>query len=123
MLKGFENLTHELNESEINKVGTIIKGIGARTGKENAITGSIICEKMNLHPVRLRKIIHFIRLHNLLFGLCSNSKGYYVAKDLKEFEDCIISLKQRIRSQVDVLNSLEQQTYMFGGCVQISLFD
>lgn len=123
MLKGFEKLTHELNEYELSIVGDIVKGIGARTGKENAINSEKICKVMKINPVRLRKIIHFIRINNLLYGLCSNSKGYYTATNLKEFEECIISLKQRIRSQVDVLNELEKQREMFGGSSQISLFD
>ena len=123
MLTGFEKLTKELNEDELNKVDTIVKGLGARIGKNNAITSSRICDKMNLTAVRLRKIIHFIRINGLLFGLCSNSKGYYMASNLREFEECIISLKQRIRSQVDVLNELEKQREMFGGSSQISLFD
>ena len=123
MLTGFEKLTKELNEDELNKVDTIVKGLGARIGKNNAITSSRICDKMNLTAVRLRKIIHFIRINGLLFGLCSNSKGYYMASNLQEFEECIISLKQRIRSQVDVLNELEKQTIMFGGSGQLSLFE
>ena len=123
MLTGFEKLTKELNEDELNKVDTIVKGLGARIGKNNAITSSRICDKMNLTAVRLRKIIHFIRINGLLFGLCSNSKGYYMASNLQEFEECIISLKQRIRSQVDVLNELEKQTVMFGGSGQLSLFE
>ena len=123
MLTGFKKLTKELNEDELNKVDTIVKGLGARIGKNNAITSSRICDKMNLTAVRLRKIIHFIRINGLLFGLCSNSKGYYMASNLQEFEECIISLKQRIRSQVDVLNELEKQTVMFGGSGQLSLFE
>ena len=123
MLTGFEKLTKELNEDELNKVDTIVKGLGARIGKNNAITSSRICDKMNLTAVRLRKIIHFIRINGLLFGLCSNSKGYYMASNLQEFEECIISLKQRIRSQVDVLNELEKQTAMYGGAVQLTLFE
>jgi len=123
MLTGFEKLTKELNDDELNKVDTIVKGLGARIGKNNAITSSRICDKMNLTAVRLRKIIHFIRINGLLFGLCSNSKGYYMASNLQEFEECIISLKQRIRSQVDVLNELEKQTVMFGGSGQLSLFE
>ena len=123
MLTGFEKLTKELNDDELNKVDTIVKGLGARIGKNNAITSSRICDKMNLTAVRLRKIIHFIRVNGLLFGLCSNSKGYYMASNLQEFEECIISLKQRIRSQVDVLNELEKQRVMFGGSGQLSLFE
>jgi len=123
MLTGFEKLTKELNDDELNKVDTIVKGLGARIGKNNAITSSRICDKMNLTAVRLRKIIHFIRINGLLFGLCSNSKGYYMASNLDELDECIISLKQRIRSQVDVLNELEKQTVMFGGSGQLSLFE
>jgi len=70
---------------------------------------------MNLIGVRLRKIIHYIRVKNLISGLCSNSKGYYVAKDIKELEDNNKSLQQRIASQIDILNALERQTIMFGG--------
>tara|TARA_Y100001973_G_scaffold68233_1_gene99585 strand:+ start:52 stop:423 length:372 start_codon:yes stop_codon:yes gene_type:complete len=123
MLKGFEKLTEELNEYELSIVGDIVKGIGARTGKTNSINSETICKKMKLTPVRLRKIIHFIRINGLLYGLCSNSKGYYTASNLDELEECIISLKQRIKSQVDVLNELEKQRVMFGGSNQITLFE
>ena len=123
MLKGYEKLTEELRDDEISKIDSIIKGIAARTGKENAVSSKVICKSMNLDPVRLRKIIHHIRLKGLLFGLCSSSKGYYTARPLDELEECIISLKQRIRSQVDVLNALEGQTLMFGGNGQLTLFE
>ena len=96
MLKGFEKLTEELNEYELSIVPNIVKGIGARSGKENAVNSEKICKKMNITPVRLRKIIHFIRINGLLYGLCSSSKGYYTAKGLNELEDCITSLKQKL---------------------------
>ena len=115
MLKGFEKLTDELTDDELKKVPSIVKGVGKRIGKENAVTSKIICDKMNLIGVRLRKIIHFIRINNLVSGLCSNSKGYYIAKNIQELEDNNKSLQQRIASQIEVLNSLEKQTIMFGG--------
>ena len=115
MLKGFEKLTDELTDDELKKVPTIVSGIGTRIGKENAVTSQVICEKMELIGVRLRKIIHFIRINNLISGLCSNYKGYYIAKNMKELEDNNKSLQQRISSQIEVLNSLEKQTIMFGG--------
>ena len=115
MIKGFEKLTDELTDDELKKVPSIVKGIGKRIGKENAVTSNIICDKMNLIGVRLRKIIHFTRINNLVSGLCSNSKGYYIAKNIKELEDNNKSLQQRIASQIEVLNSLEKQTIMFGG--------
>lgn len=115
MLRGFEKLTDELTDDELKKVPSIVKGISKRIGKENAVTSKIICDKMNLIGVRLRKIIHFIRVNNLLYGLCSNSKGYYVAKNIKELEDNNKSLQQRITSQIEILNALEKQSVMFGG--------
>ena len=115
MIKGFEKLTDELTDDELKKVPSIVKGIGKRIGKENAVTSNIICKKMDLIGVRLRKIIHFIRVNNLLYGLCSNSKGYYVAKNIKELEDNNKSLQQRITSQIEILNALEKQSIMFGG--------
>ena len=115
MLKGFEKLTNELTDDELKKVPRIVSGLSKRIGKDNAVTSQIICDKMELIGVRLRKIIHFIRVNNLLFGLCSNSKGYYVAKNIKELEDNNKSLQQRIASQIEILNALENQSIMFGG--------
>jgi hypothetical protein len=123
MLKGFEKLTEELTEDELKKVPIIVRGINNRTGKENAVNSQTICQSMNLKGVRLRKIIHFIRINNLASGLCSNSRGYYIAKNLQELSDNNISLKQRIASQVEILNALEQQTIMFGGTGQLSIFE
>ena len=94
-----------------------------RKGKEMAVSGSLICEKMNLKGPRLRKIINYIRVKNLHYGLCSCGKGYYTANTLKELEECVISFKQRIASQVKVLNALEGQTMMFGGVGQLSIFE
>jgi hypothetical protein len=123
MINDFENITYELTEDELNKVPLIIKGISMRKGKAMAVSGSLICEKMNLKGPRLRKIINYIRVKNLHFGLCSCGKGYYTANTLKELEECVISLKQRIASQVKVLNALEGQTMMFGGVGQLSIFE
>ena len=51
----------------------------------------------------------------LLPELFANSKGYYVAKNMKELEDNNKSLQQRISSQIEILNALEKQSIMFGG--------
>jgi hypothetical protein len=123
MINDFENITYELTEDELNKVHLIIKGISLRKGKDMAVSGTLICEKMNLQGARLRKIINYIRVKNLHYGLCSCVKGYYTASTLKELQGCIIGLKQRIASQVKVLNALEGQTMMFGGVGQLSIFE
>ena len=46
-----------------------------------------------------------------------------MATNIYEMQDYIISLKQRIKAQVDVLNALEQQTILFGGTGQLTIFE
>ena len=123
MINNFEDLTYELTNEELEKVDVIIKGLSVSEGKSNAISGAVICDKMNLTGVRLRKIIHYIRIKNKLYGLCSCSKGYYIASNITELNEYIVSFKQRIKSQVDVLNSLENQSVMFGGTGQLTIFE
>tara|TARA_R110002110_G_scaffold114081_6_gene282928 strand:+ start:1966 stop:2337 length:372 start_codon:yes stop_codon:yes gene_type:complete len=123
MINDFEYITYELTESELELVPIIIKGINLRVGKDLAVSGTLICEKMKIKGARLRKIINYIRVNNLIYGLCSCGKGYYIARTLEELEGCIISLRQRVASQVKVLNALEGQTMMFGGMGQLSIFE
>tara|TARA_R110002051_G_scaffold178146_2_gene247968 strand:- start:974 stop:1345 length:372 start_codon:yes stop_codon:yes gene_type:complete len=123
MINDFEHITYELTESELELVPIIIKGINLRVGKDLAVSGTLICEKMKIKGARLRKIINYIRVNNLIYGLCSCGKGYYIARTLEELEGCIISLRQRVASQVKVLNALEGQTMMFGGMGQLSIFE
>tara|TARA_R100000995_G_C3470608_1_gene118133 strand:+ start:784 stop:1155 length:372 start_codon:yes stop_codon:yes gene_type:complete len=123
MLKGFEDITYELTKEEMEKLPIVIKGLEKKIGKEKAVTSTKICEALNLKAPRLRKIINHIRINNLIFGLCSSSNGYFIADNEKELNEYIISLKQRIKAQVDVLNALEKQTLMFGGTGQTTLFE
>ena len=123
MLKGYEDITYELTEDEKKILPVIIKGLLNKKGKENAVSGTIIQNKMNLSGARLRKIIGYIRTHDLIFGLCSTKTGYYVASNLNELEDCMISLRQRLFTQIKTLHSLEKQTMMFGGTGQLTIFE
>tara|TARA_R110002051_G_scaffold309303_3_gene381814 strand:+ start:3546 stop:3917 length:372 start_codon:yes stop_codon:yes gene_type:complete len=123
MIKGFETITADLSQDELDMIQPIIKGLNNKQGKDMAITGTKICKAINTTGPRLRKMINYIRTNNLLPGLCSTSNGYFVAKNIYEMQDYIISLKQRIKAQVDVLNALEQQTIMFGGTGQTTLFE
>ena len=143
MIKGFQDITFELTQDELKKVPSIIKGLSNKKGKANAITGAKICEAMNLSGARLRKIISYIRVNDLILGLCSSQCGYYIADNINEIGNATwrktlnnliylyktkgtensINLRQRIATQVKVLNSLEKQTIMFGGSGQTSLFE
>lgn len=123
MIKGFEHITFELTKDEMELLPTIIRGLTKKKGKTNAVTSTKICEALKIDAPRLRKMISYIRVNDLIFGLCSSSNGYYIAENLNELEDCCISLKQRIATQVKVLNSLEKQGIMFGGTGQTTLFE
>ncbi len=61
MLKGFEKLTEELTDQELQIVPDVVRGIGARKGKENAVKSSVICEKMGIIGVnQIRKRLNTV---------------------------------------------------------------
>tara|TARA_R110000744_G_scaffold322577_1_gene428536 strand:- start:407 stop:778 length:372 start_codon:yes stop_codon:yes gene_type:complete len=123
MIKGFEDYTYELTDDEILLVDKLINGFNNKIGKDKAVNSTLICKAIKITAPRLRKLINHIRITNQLPGLCSCKNGYFIANSLEDIEDYIISLKQRIKSQVDVLNSIEKQTVLWGGSGQLSLFE
>lgn len=114
MITLFEDITYELTDYEKNTlVSVVVKGLSSKKGKENAITNKVICEKLKsagykITEPRLRKIIHHIRVEQLIVGLCCNSKGYYVTDSLEELSRYVESLAQRIRSQQAIYNSMKK---------------
>ena len=123
MLKGYEHITYELTDEEKQILPTIIKGLINRKGKQNAVSSLTIQKKLGITRPRIRKIIGHIRTNDLIFGLCSTGTAYYVAENIQELEECMISLKQRIYTQIKTLHHLEKQTMMFGGLGQITIFE
>lgn len=123
MLKGYENINFELCEDDLKWIGPFSKALSKRIGKENAVTNKEIQDKTGLSSQKVHKIIQHIRTNNIVNGICSNGRGYYVAKDIHELEECLISLKQRIYSQMKTLHCLEKQDIMFGGTGQLSIFE
>ena len=123
MLKGYENINFELSEDDSKWIQPFSRGISKRIGKENAITSKEIQNKTGLSSQKVHRIIQHIRTKNIVNGICSNGRGYYVAKDRHELEECLVSLKQRIYSQMLTLHCLEKQDIMFGGTGQLSFFE
>ena len=123
MLVGYENINFELSEEDLNWVGPFSKSLSKRIGKANAVTNFKIQDNTGLSSQKVHKIIQHIRTNNIINGICSNGRGYYVAKDMKELDECLISLKQRIYSQMKTLHCLEKQSMMFGGTGQLSIFE
>ena len=119
MLRGFENITEDLTPFEEREaLPIILAGLRTKLGKEKAISATEICSKVNatgrlgkykLTPVKLRKMISHIRLNDLISGVLSSSKGYCLALTLSEYDECLESLKQRLRQQQLVVDSLQSQ--------------
>ncbi len=111
MIIGFPEQTKELNQAEIEIAKDLIMRLKRfNVGKKNVITGDKITAYYNRHGhqikgPRLRKIINFIRTHQLVKNLIANSDGYYISNDSKEIDDYILSLNQRINSIIQVRNS------------------
>jgi len=103
MIPGFEDMTHEVNDDEIAMAHSMAGAFNLRIGKENAISGAKIISiykdrhGIKLNDGRLRKIIQYIRLHNLSPRLAACSKGYFIANKDEEYNEWIISMEKRIR--------------------------
>lgn len=114
MIKGHENVTHELNSEELWLANEIIKFFKTKT-KENPVKSITIVTGVNKHyslkrrftDVRLRKIINYYRVNSIL-PVISNSNGYYVSYDESDIEEMIESLSQRAGSILDCAIGLKR---------------
>ena len=112
----------ELTKEEKQILPALIDIIKERKGKSNAINNNKICEVLNYSyhlniiwkPVRIRKMVNYLRNKDLLLHLCSNSKGYFIAANEQELDDCIASQTERVGSAKRTLDSLTRQKTKFG---------
>jgi hypothetical protein len=115
MIQGFEQQTQPLTDYERDTLLPLIRwGLSTKQGKEKSIAGSTIIEKMRaqgykLDGPRLRKIINHIRANDMIAGLVSTSKGYYVASTAQEIDDYINSLHGRVEAIKEVIRALSRQ--------------
>lgn len=111
MITGFEEITHELTDEELEISKIIIRGIQSNIGSDNAISNvqirKILLTKyeIKITDIRVRKIINHIRIKRLVSKLCASSKGYYVAETKEEHQKYIESLQERISSIQSVLST------------------
>jgi hypothetical protein len=111
MINGFKIETKELTEKEFSIVPDMIELLINRIGKEKAIKNKDIIFQMQLRgfrsitPVRVRKLIHYIRVNKLVENLVATSSGYHIAQDREELESFVKSLQQRINSIDEVRKS------------------
>lgn len=101
MIVNFELLTKWLTDFEIELLPIIAQALSRKKGKAQAITNEAMCKglwdkmKVKVTPARIRKIINFIRNHDLVKGLIATSDGYYVSRDPEELISYIDSLDGR----------------------------
>lgn len=102
MIEGFEN-TSELTEEEEWLMHKMVKWLQPKINKQNAVSARQMVKGMraqgyNITEVRIRKIIHEIRVRGLVKCLVAGGRGYYITVDMREGEAYIRSLTQRINS-------------------------
>lgn len=117
MIAGFENITHELSEYEKTTLLPIfIKGLSKKVGHRNAVTNKKMVQGVkklghNINEARVRKLINYVRNHNLIPGLIASSKGYFISHNPDEVESYVQSLAQRANEINRIKNGMMRYLY------------
>lgn len=116
MIQGFEKITADLNEHEQNTVVPLIaKGLSLRHGAARAISNKQIVAALRRNcnikvtEARVRKIINYIRNHDIVKGIIATSRGYYIAtteQELLDYEESLLGRENAIR---EVRLSMQRQ--------------
>lgn len=117
MIIGFEEITATLSEKELALVPVFVERLSLKVGKENAVTSQQIITgfaNKKVNPVkiggaRIRKIINYIRMNNLVPRLMATSAGYYVTNDKEELRSYVESLKGRESAIRAIRHKIEQE--------------
>lgn len=131
MIKGFEQYTEDLTAYERSTLlNVLVKSMALRRGKENAIKGAAIVQILKdrdkasgegrykkVTEQRIKKVLSYIRINNLVPGLMATQDGYFVAVTLKDMETYIDSLTGRINA-INALRDTAIQNYIsMGGII------
>ena len=115
MITGYEEITGKLTKEEMKIVKITTEAFFYMLkGRKHQLTIRDIISRLKgagfeISEPRMRKIIQFIRINNLVSGICSDSGGYWIAENSDEFKQTLISLKDRITNQIGTYNELRQQ--------------
>ena len=119
-VRGFYNETQPLSDSELAHAEFM--GRMFTTGKNtvtNKIKGPDLCDFLKRRfrlkafaETRLRKCVNYLRT-NCIAPIVSDNKGYWEATSLKEVDDCINSLEDRIAGIQVAIDGLVQMRTMF----------
>lgn len=110
-IKNHEVVTHDYTYKELNYyIPLIVSGLKTKIGIEQAISTPQIIdglynyerkEKGNatkIRPERIRMMVRHIVVNDLVPGLISGGKGYYIATMRNEMDEGIKSLDERINA-------------------------
>jgi arginine repressor len=115
MIINFEEHTHELNGyEERTLLPLLIKGLKTKVGKDKAVTNKQICKALTesgykINDTRIRKMIQYIRVNDLVPLLIATSKGYYLATEEEQVEKYIRSLSERLSAISKTRDALIRQ--------------
>lgn len=115
MIQGFEEETAPLSEKEKELLPCFVERLKLRVGKKNAVTNTEIragferSKKIKINPSRIRKIINYIRMNDLVPCLIATSAGYYVTDDKTELKNYVESLMGRERAIRAIRHQIEKQ--------------
>ena len=120
MIEGFETITSDLTPYELQQVLPLVRaGLLTKNGAAMAVTNKEIVAglakncSISISEPRVRKIINYIRVKNMIPRLIATSRGYYVAESRQEVLDYIESLRSRENAIKSVRLSIESQLQSF----------
>lgn len=114
MINGFEQTTCELSELEKQMIHVFISRFKKRPGRQNAVTNGQIRDGIKTHlgveldAARIRKIVQYIRINNMLPGLIATSTGYFYTTSITEIREWVESMRQRERALAESRESMER---------------
>lgn len=115
MIIGFEEETATLSDKEMELLPCFVDRLKLRVGKSNAVTNTDMragfkrVKNIDIPPSRVRKIINYIRMNDLVPCLIATSAGYYVSNDKNELKQYVQSLMGRERAIRAIRQKIEEK--------------
>jgi hypothetical protein len=128
MIKNFEQFTVELNQVERRLIPMMVDRFQTKRGIKNIVTADAMIDAIaktygvKLKDTRIRKIIQYIRVNNLVPGLIATSRGYYTAESVGEIMEWIESLKARESAIRQIREVAEHHVHLLQTKAQQSIF-
>lgn len=128
MINGFEKYTIELNDDELKIVDIIVDRFRKRPGIKNIVSNPQIIDGLKTIGIetnepRIRKVIQYIRINDLIPGLIATSKGYYSTNDIDELQSWVETMIQRenaireSRKSIELfIQKLQHERYQQNNC-------